>query len=168
MFTLRGRGIRASIDGLGPSAWVHVEGSVEEKWCREEGDEVLRMLRQLRQAHVKPDLYIITPFVMVADRLRQAIGESDVLKGWGGEDEWRWINERIGTVHTAQGREAEAVILVLGAPHPAQTGARSWAGGRPNLLNVAVTRAKEVMYVVGNRQLWREAGSFRELDKELP
>ena len=35
------------------------------------------------------------------------------------------------------------------------------------LLNVAVTRAKEVIYVVGNRQLWREAGVFRELDKRL-
>ncbi|MEK6802680.1 MAG: AAA domain-containing protein [Nitrospirota bacterium] len=155
-------------DVLGPSAWIHVEGSVEDKWCREEGDEVVRMLRQLKQAGAKPDLYIITPFVMVADRLRQTIRESDVFRGWGSEDEWRWINERVGTVHTAQGREAEAVILVLGAPHPGQTGARSWAGSRPNLLNVAVTRAKEAVYVIGNRQLWREAGLFRELDRKLP
>jgi superfamily I DNA and/or RNA helicase len=36
------------------------------------------------------------------------------------------------------------------------------------LLNVAVTRAKEAIYVIGNRQLWREAGLFRELDKRLP
>jgi superfamily I DNA and/or RNA helicase len=155
-------------DVLGPSAWIHVEGSVEDKWCQEEGDEVLRMLRQLKQTGAKPDLYVITPFVIVADRLRQAIRESDVLRGWVSEDEWHWINERIGTVHTAQGREAEAVILVLGAPHPGQTGARSWAGRRPNLLNVAVTRAKEAVYVIGNRQLWREAGFFRELDRRLP
>jgi hypothetical protein len=49
-----------------------------------------------------------------------------------------------------------------------QAGARNWAGGRPNLLNVAVTRAKEALYVVGNRQLWRRAGLFRELDARLP
>ena len=155
-------------DVLGPSAWIHVEGSVEDKWCREEGDEVMRMLRQLKQMGVKPDLYVITPFVIVADRLRQTIRESSVLREWVSEDEWHWIKERIGTVHTAQGREAEAVILVLGAPHPGQTGARNWAGRRPNLLNVAVTRAKEAVYVVGNRQLWREAGLFRELDRRLP
>lgn len=155
-------------DVLGPSAWIHVEGSGQDKWCREEGDEVMRMLHQLKQAGVEPDLYIITPFVIVADRLRQTIHESDVLRGWVNQDEWRWIDERVGTVHTAQGREAEAVILVLGAPHLGQTGARNWAGGRPNLLNVAVTRAKEVVYVVGNRQLWREAGLFRELDRRLP
>jgi superfamily I DNA and/or RNA helicase len=117
---------------------------------------------------VKPDLYIITPFVIVADRLRKRVRESGVLGGWIDEDEWRWTNERIGTVHEAQGREAEAVILVLGAPHPAQTGARGWAGGRPNLLNVAVTRAKEAVYVIGNRQFWRNVGVFKELDRRLP
>ncbi|MBX3329566.1 MAG: hypothetical protein KF722_04125 [Nitrospira sp.] len=153
---------------LGPSRWIHVEGSGEDKWCREEGNEVLRLLHQIAAVHVKPDLYLITPFVIVAERLRQTVRESGVLNGWVDEDDWRWTNERIGTVHTVQGREAEAVIFVLGAPYGAQIGARSWAGGRPNLLNVAVTRAKEVIYVVGNRQLWREAGLFRELDKRLP
>ncbi len=152
---------------LGPSKWIHIEGGGEDKWCREEGDEVLRLLGHLARARVKPDLYIITPFVIVADRLRERVRASGVLSSWEIDEEWRWINERIGTVHTAQGREAEAVILVLGAPYPAQTGARNWAGGRPNLLNVAVTRAKEVIYVIGNRQLWREAGLFGELDKRL-
>jgi hypothetical protein len=155
-------------DVLGPSRWIHVEGSGEDKWCREEGEEVLSLLRQIAALRVKPDLYLITPFVIVADRLRLIVRESGVLNGWVDEDDWRWTNERIGTVHTVQGREAEALILVLGAPYPAQTGARGWAGGRPNLLNVAVTRAKEVLYVIGNRQLWREAGVFQELDKRLP
>ena len=122
----------------------------------------------MAQSGVKPDLYVITPFVIVADRLRQTMRESGVLKDWTSEDDWCWTNERLGTVHTVQGREAEVVILVLGAPSPTHTGARSWAGGRPNLLHMAVTRAKEVIYGVGNRQLWREAGFFRELDKRLP
>jgi superfamily I DNA and/or RNA helicase len=82
-------------------------------------------------------------------------------------DEGQWLIERVGTVHTAQGREAEAVIIVLGAPNPSQHGARGWAGGRPNILNVAVTRAKDVVYVVGNRKLWREAGVFGDLNKFL-
>jgi superfamily I DNA and/or RNA helicase len=60
------------------------------------------------------------------------------------------------------------VIFVLGAPSPSQVGARNWAGGRPNLLNVAVSRAKEALYVVGNRRLWREAGLFSTLAERLP
>ena len=93
--------------------------------------------------------------------------EKSGLTDWT-DHPWRWTSERVGTVHVAQGREAEAVIFVLGAPAPQQIGARGWAGGRPNLLNVAVTRAKEVLYVIGNRQLWSGAGLFRELDARMP
>ena len=95
------------------------------------------------------------------------IRESGILDRWT-DGSWRWTSERVGTVHVAQGREAEAVIFVLGAPAPQQIGARGWAGGRPNLLNVAVTRAKEVLYVIGNRHLWCEAGLFGELDARMP
>ena len=59
------------------------------------------------------------------------------------------------------------MILVLGAPATAQAGARNWAGGRPNLLNVAVTLAKEAPYVVGNRGPWRKAGVVQTLDERL-
>jgi superfamily I DNA and/or RNA helicase len=89
-----------------------------------------------------------------------------VLNNWVA-DQNGWLRERIGTVHVVQGREAEAVILVLGAPDPNQAGARGWAGSRPNLLNVAATRAKEVLYVIGNRELWRRAGVFKELEAQL-
>jgi superfamily I DNA and/or RNA helicase len=67
-----------------------------------------------------------------------------------------------------QGREAEAIILVLGATAPGQTGARNWAGWPPNLLNVTVTRAQEVLYVIGNRGHWRQAGCFAHLDTVMP
>lgn len=73
------------------------------------------------------------------------------------------MQERVGTVHTVQGREAEAVILVLGAPLDEQKGARAWAGMTPNILNVAITRAKEALYVVGNQDLWKDVGVFKEL-----
>lgn len=155
------------LECLGQSRWIHVSGSGEDKWNDAEGAEVLKMLQKLRADRVHPDLYIVSPFVIVAERLRQLILKSNVLQDWIDEDDRSWVHARVGTVHTAQGREAEAVIFVLGAPNPAQTGARRWAGGRPNLLNVAVTRAKEALYVIGNRQLWREAGVFSELDMRL-
>ena len=170
---VQGRGPRASAirDALGVSAWLHVEGSPEEKWCPEEGREVLRLLHELARKEVlNPDLFIITPFRIVQDRLRQLVRDHTVLSDLGvtESDRWKWASERIGTVHNVQGREAEAVIFVLGAPAPSQAGARNWAGGRPNLLNVAVSRAKEALYVIGNRRLWREAGLFSTLVEQLP
>lgn len=155
-------------DVLGPSRWIDVAGESEDKWCAEEGAVVLQLLRKLAAHRVPPDLYIITPFRTVADRLRKLVCDSGLLAEWIEDDPREWTAKRIGTVHTAQGREAEGVILVLGAPSPAQARARNWAGARPNLLNVAVTRARDVFYVVGNRDLWREAGVFSYLDERLP
>lgn len=154
---------------IGESKWIHVEGAASDKWCPQEGKVVLDLLNRLKAANTPADLYIVTPFVMVAENLRALIRESSVLSAWTHSDEERreWTRERIGTVHTVQGREAEAVIFVLGAQDARQTGARNWAGCRPNLVNVAVTRAKEVLYVVGNRNLWSGAGAFRELNAKL-
>jgi superfamily I DNA and/or RNA helicase len=154
-------------DCLGKSVWINIEGTGEDKWCQQEGEAVMTALQKLKAAGVKPDLYIISPFVIVAERMRQMILRSNILNGWVDEDDWRWVASRVGTVHTAQGREAEAIILILGAPNPSQHGARGWAGGRPNLLNVAVTRAKEALYVFGNRRLWQGAGDFSELDRRI-
>ncbi|MBY5869598.1 DEAD/DEAH box helicase [Rhizobium leguminosarum] len=153
-------------DVLGPSRWIDVEGRGQEKWCPQEGTALLALLRQLRDNGCVPDFYVVTPFVVVQDRMREALRTSGVLDGWV-ENPYQWVRDRVGTVHTVQGREAEAVFFILGAPDVQQRGARGWAGGRPNLLNVAATRAKEALYVVGNRGLWKTAGVFQSLDDFL-
>jgi hypothetical protein len=150
------------------ACWIDIAGSAYDKWCPEEGEAVLDLLYKLRQLAEPPDIYIITPFVVVQHNLRRRVRECGYLQKWNNVDPGRWVYERIGTVHTVQGREAEAVIFVLGAPAVNQTGVRNWAGSKPNLLNVAVTRAKEALYVVGNRSLWQSAGVFQELHKRMP
>ena len=74
----------------------------------------------------------------------------------------------MGTVHSFQGKEAESVILVLGAGRGAKPGSRKWAAGTPNLLNVAATRAKRSLYIVGNHDLWSGVGYFIEAADMLP
>jgi hypothetical protein len=61
-----------------------------------------------------------------------------------------------------QGKEADVVVLVLGT-HPHRTGARGWAAERPNLLNVAVSRARRRIYVIGNRAAWGDLNHFKVL-----
>ncbi|MEN3748696.1 AAA domain-containing protein [Sphingomonas sp. HF-S3] len=153
-------------DLIGPSRWIDVTGSGEDKWCLREGQEALAMMEQVVSAGIKPDLYIVTPFVIVANGLRRLFRDSAVLAHAIPELD-HWTRAHIGTIHTVQGREAEAVIFVLGAPNEDQTGARAWAGKDPNLLNVAVTRAKEAVYVIGNKALWRSAGVFSDLNSVM-
>ena len=154
-------------DLLGPSRWIDITGPAEDRWSETEGRAAVDVIERIVAAGLVPDLYVVTPFVQVADGLRQLINASPLLAARIPELR-NWTAERVGTVHTVQGREAEAVLLVLGAPRPDQTGARAWAGGRPNLLNVAVTRAKERVYVFGNRAMWRSAGVFGDLARTLP
>ncbi len=154
---------------LGPSGWIDVAGAASDKWSAEEGREAVALIERIVTAGLTPDLYVVTPFKQVAERLRWMIRESATLKsGIAGLEDWS--RTHVGTIHTVQGREAEAVIFVLGAPGLDQGGARAWAGQEPNLLNVALTRAKEVVYIVGHRRLWSSAGVFSSLARlpEMP
>jgi hypothetical protein len=152
------------IEALGSSRWIDIPGEAQGKWSPQEGECVLRLLRSARDGGCKPDLYLVTPFVDVRNGLHSLLASAPVLEGWV-DNPGGWIAGHAGTVHTVQGREAEAVIFVLGAPDGSQQGARAWAGKAPNLLNVAVTRAKEAVYVVGSREAWKDAGVFQILSR---
>jgi superfamily I DNA and/or RNA helicase len=104
---------------------------------------------------------VISPFRMVAG-LAMKMRES-VFPEVSGQDREKCI----GTVHTMQGEEADVVILVLGGD-PSRPGARSFAAQEPNPLNVALTRAKRHLYVIGNRDTWGNEPYFNVLAARIP
>ena len=149
---------------LGPSAWLDIDGEADSKWCPAEGEVVVTLLKKIASAGiVEPDLFIITPFRIVAQELRRRLERETSLFSALNVDVREWATDRVGTIHTVQGREADSVILVLGAPKASQNGARNWAAGTPNILNVAVSRAKQHLYVVGSYGAWSGVGHAREL-----
>ncbi len=152
---------------LGESRWLHLQGQAQDKWSEEEGRVVVALLERLFENIEDPDVFVITPFRLVAQSLRMLTKSSHAIARRMSPSAWQWTQDRIGTVHTFQGKEAEAVILVLGAPLDMSAGARRWAGGSPNLLNVAVSRAKRRLYVVGNHDAWKNAGVFRFLASSI-
>ncbi len=140
---------------LPESAWIDVRSDVSQgHWIPAEGEEVDRLLAQLQGADFGfSEVLAIGPFRDVARQLAQR------------SRQYRGL--RAGTIHTAQGKEADVVILVLGS-EPARDGARAWAASRPNLLNVAVSRARRRLYVVGDREAWGRQRYFEALAERLP
>jgi hypothetical protein len=106
------------------------------------------LLRRLRDTGIPADqICVISPFRMVAAK---SFGlHEQVFPGVERDQRRQWV----GTVHTMQGKEADVVILVLGGD-PTHPGARRFATEEPNLLNVAVSRARRRLYVIGNRDFW--------------
>jgi AAA domain len=151
-------------DLLGNTAWVDVDAPSTEKWVQAEGALIARAIAGLcAMLPLPPDLYVISPFRMPAFRLRRLLLQTPtILAGRSLKEREDWIEKRVGTVHTFQGKEAEAVILMLGAGRGAKPGSRNWAGSTPNLLNVAATRARRSLYIVGNRNEWQGAGVFSQ------
>lgn len=144
---------------LGASRWLNVDDVAESKWCPAEGEAVVQLLAKLADAGVRePDVYVITPFRIVAQELRRRIEAEPGLLRRLSSDPDDWLRNRVGTIHTFQGKEAEAVIAVLGAPMASQQGARRWAASTPNIFNVMVSRAKQALYVVGSHAAWSTVG----------
>ncbi|MGW7442996.1 AAA domain-containing protein [Kitasatospora sp. NPDC054795] len=149
-------------DGLLPSRWLDTpdpDRPADAPWGDRDRRALAFLLGRLDRHGVTVErLRIIAPFrALVAEARETCRG----LPGWTAE----LLDERCATVHKAQGKEADVVILLLGAGRP---GARAWAAGSPHLLNVAASRAKRRLYVVGDRALWAPLLHFDVLAGELP
>jgi hypothetical protein len=141
------------------NAWIDVRSSIGgDNWIQAEGDQLRKVLAGLRDnGGVQAEqVRVISPYRVVAEKCRAIF--LDAFPGTGHDDLDQWI----GTVHKMQGREADAVILVLGGD-PGKPGSRRFARETPNLLNVAVTRAKRRLYVIGNQETWGRERYFSTL-----
>jgi superfamily I DNA and/or RNA helicase len=138
---------------LGPSTWFHIAGkTVENKQVI--GEEIELLKEKLAIIQDTDNIFVISPFKSVADKCRTELHKN-------------FPKVKCGTIHTFQGKETDTVFLVLGSD-PKSEGARRWASAKPNMLNVALTRAKKHFYVIGNRTLWQSCNNFDYLSAKLP
>lgn len=157
----------------GDSAWIHIRGKVSGKQAVPEQTAFITdvLTATYRRDGALPDLYIISPFKEIRNRLRQDLARAAWTDYNGNACPAppklsKWLKDRIGTVHTFQGKEEDIVFMVLGAD-AAHSGAAGWASSKPNLLNVALTRAKRRFYIVADRSLWETMPYFRETASAL-
>jgi hypothetical protein len=144
-------------------AWHDIRSSVAEgHWIPAEGQALQSILTRLRWAGVPAgEIRVLSPFRKVAGeaaRIHRAVFDEVSEK-----DRGKWV----GTVHTMQGKEADVVIVVLGGD-PGSPGSRRFGTESPNLLNVAVSRARRRLYVIGNRATWGKERFFDVLAAHVP
>lgn len=148
-----------------PSCFIDAktwEGS--DKYCNFNEMQIVKNILQILYSNYEPSvkedeskyISIVSPFRSVVFALKSMI-----------KSDFSQLSNKItvGTIHTMQGKESRVVIFVLGGK---EEGARKWASSKPNLLNVAVTRAKERLIVVGIKNNWENQQYFKVAIDKLP
>ncbi|MGL5595602.1 MAG: DEAD/DEAH box helicase [Cetobacterium sp.] len=156
----------------GNSNWLNCSGKVNGKqYIKEQGELLLeKLLFHWKENEEKtPNLYVITPFTEIKKEI-QSLLRKELVKNlkdeWSSEIVKKWINNSVGTVHTFQGKEAEIVYFVCGTDETTK-GAANWSCNKPNILNVAVTRAKKDFYIIGDISLFKDKQYYSVIFKEI-
>ncbi|MYN15630.1 hypothetical protein GTP81_02570 [Rugamonas sp. FT107W] len=143
---------------FGKSCWIDVPATTRNgNSVPEQIDVAVQMAMEFEKhydikAGGKYNLYLITPFRDVRSALEDALKSR--LRNQ------KDVNGMFGTVHTFQGKESDVVILVLGGTPGSIS---SFAADKANLLNVALTRAKKRIYVIGSKADWADAPFYSTL-----
>lgn len=173
----------AGLEFIG-SGWIHVEEQAQQLQGRgyankAEANTALELIEYLAKHYphmLKGGVFVITPF---------SIMKNEMIRAWKGSAKissnhvWMqqafgtaaankkieaFCSDNIGTVHTFQGKEASTVIFCAAASEVRKkTGGIKWVNSKPNLLNVAVTRAKAHLFVIGNKSDWANGTLSAEL-----
>lgn len=145
------------------SQWINVKGSEKgnkNHFVEAQGEKVCEILEQAFSNNCDPNIYIISPFTTVVSGIKDYIrnycrknkGKTKINSDYIFDSD----QKKIGTVHTFQGKEADEVIFLLGCDTSEDAkGAIRWVN--KNIVNVAVTRAKFRLYVIGDQDAWKSS-----------
>ncbi len=133
-------------------------------WCNDdEARRLVAMADYLLRAGLSPEqLGLLTPFRAQARLLAQHLRERRVpVESWDGTpDPTAGSGVTLGTVHRLQGGERDVVLLSTVASDPA---ALAFLDRRPNLVNVAASRARTHLVVIGHPDALEAGRTTREL-----
>lgn len=137
--------------------WTSVVGSVRPAasgcWSRAEVDAICGHLRMLLlDQGYRGSVGVVTPFVAQAERLREQL-EAEIPA-----DIREAVHLDVATAHKFQGDARDLMIfsLCLGPDMP--RGSRGFVATTPNLVNVAVSRARAICHVFGDLEFAATCG----------
>lgn len=148
------------------SQWINIVGKEKgnkNHFVEEQAQKVCEILETAFSKSDHPSLYIISPFTSVVNGMKAYLKEykRKVTDSYLSSCDSEWLNQNIGTVHTFQGKEANEVIFLLGCDKSREArGAVKWVNS--NIVNVAATRAKYRLYVIGDEEAWQNSTCIKK------
>jgi very-short-patch-repair endonuclease len=152
------KGIQAGIH------WTEVVSSIKSggpSGCvaPEEVEAVIRLVRDiLVENQFEGTLGIVTPFRQQANRINDRIYQEIPVEAR------RSSHLIVDTAHGFQGDERDVMVMSLCAGPDMPPGSRGFLRETANLMNVAVSRARAVLHVVGNRS-WAARSAMPHLER---
>jgi hypothetical protein len=143
---------------LPPMAWAHVHGNARKRGGSSVNTDEVRAIvgwiaknaaewgARYNGAALEDIVAIVTPFRMQAQEIEAALGRAGLRSGI-----------TVGTVHRLQG--AQKPIIVFSPVYNADTANGLFFDRKPNMLNVAVSRAQDSFVVIGDMRLFRQEGN---------
>lgn len=158
------------------SLWLDVKGKevgAQNHFVPEQAEYIFHILQKSFQNYAEigkePDIFIISPFKTVAGGMKSYISKhKEELAGPIASDGGKltaWMNTHIGTVHTFQGQGAQEVIFFPGCCDSTKDGTLHFVNA--NIVNVAVTRAKSRLYIVGDWDTWKKNKNFKVMQNVM-
>ena len=130
--------------------WVEVKGtsirpSQGSVTCAQEAKKVVEEIERLAGQGYKGSIGVVTPFAPQARMISDLLAQRDDLTGF-----LRSADILVATAHSFQGDERDVIIMSPALQSGAPDSAIKFVSGQANLFNVAVTRARAALIVVGN------------------
>ena len=144
----------------GSIEWCPVEGTIYRTsgqgscWCPEEIERVVELVRDLLVTrHFNGSLGIATPFREHARRMEDSLQVSGI-----DHTLLEHAGVHVNTAHGFQGDERDVIIFSLCCGKELSSGALHFLRENPNIFNVAVSRARAMLYIIGNINWARQCG----------
>jgi len=131
--------------------WTHVTGKIEAgttgSWCADEIARICQELNTLATSGYRGTIGVVTPFRQQMIRLRDALESNETIP----RDFMERVHFLAATAHGFQGDERDLILFSLCGGPDMPDGSIIFLRENPNLFNVAVSRARAVLHVIGNR-----------------
>jgi superfamily I DNA and/or RNA helicase/very-short-patch-repair endonuclease len=139
-----------SIPGESAVRWIDVKGAVEKPVSggainKKEIDAVVKELKRIVETGYEGTIGVVTPFRGHANMIRDKVYADQILH-------FQLINRDfvVDTVHKFQGDERDIMIFSSVLSNGIKPGTESFLSRNGNLFNVALTRARATLIVIGD------------------